>query len=255
MMHKALAKCSNYLLYCPTSVVKGRTMVGRKAKGTEGFVKRLNQACDDIPDRIPPHGAGRQIELAKRMGMSQEGVRKWFAGEAMPRRGVMAKLANVLKVEEPWLALGIAPEITRDEKRIRARNVQGASLLAMGAITVAGGACAIPDEEDPRKGYVDFYAIMHGMQMAVHVAYAKLVSPGAYEVTIPREHKDVRIIVAIPLGNNRWDYVMLDTVNSPKHFTRKGGGAFMLSFSKGLDGTYQRGDLILKRVKKFGELL
>jgi transcriptional regulator with XRE-family HTH domain len=228
-------------------------MVGRKAQGTDAFVKRLNQACDDVPDIIPPHGEGRQIELAKRMGMSQEGVRKWFAGEAMPRRGVMEKLATVLRVEESWLALGMTPEITRDEKRVRARNVEGAALLAMGAITLAGGACAIPDEEDPRRSFVDFYSIHNGVQSAIHVGYAKLVAPGSYEVTIPREYKQVRIIVVVPLGNTRFDFIVLDSAVTPTFYQRK-GGAYVLSFGKSGDGTYVRGDMTWKRVRNFGEL-
>ena len=227
-------------------------MVRKKAENTEGFVKRLNQACDDAYDIIPPHGEGRQIELAKRMQMSQEGVRKWFAGESMPRRGVMSKLSNVLRVEETWLALGATAEITSDEKRVRARNAQGAALLAMGAITLAGGVCAIPDDDDPRSSFVDFYYIHHGVQAAVHATHAKQISPGLYEATIPREYRQVRILVVIPVGNNRFDFIRLDSVNDPQVYQRK-AGAFIINFGKTPDG-YASGVLSWKRIKNFGEL-
>jgi transcriptional regulator with XRE-family HTH domain len=228
-------------------------MVGKKAEGTEGFVKRLNQACDDVPHIIPPHGEGRQIELAKRMGMSQEGVRKWFAGEAMPRRAMMHKLAMLLEVEEPWLALGIMPELSREEKKVNARNVDGAVLLVMGLLTMAGGACALPADHDVRKGYVDFYAILRGTQMAIHVSLARNTAPGVFEIILPREYKDVRTIAVLPLNNNRFDFLDLDAIHVPKFLYRK-SGAYGLSLTKGPEGTYTVGDLTLRRLKHFGEL-
>lgn len=225
----------------------------KKAVGTEGFVRRLNQACDDVPHIIPPHGEGRQIELAKKMGMSQEGVRKWFAGEAMPRREMMRKLASVLEVEEPWLALGIMPELSRDEKKINARNVDGAVLVAMGMITMAGGVCALPQDDDQRKGYVDFYAILRGTQMAIHVSLARNVAPSVWEIIVPREYKEVRTLAVLPLNNNRYDFIDLDAVHAPKYFYRK-SGAFGLSLTKGTEGAYTVGDIVMKRIKHFGEL-
>lgn len=230
-------------------------MAGKKAAGTEGFVRRLNQACDDVPHIIPPHGEGRQIELAKRLGMSQEGVRKWFAGEAMPRREAMHKLARLLEVEEPWLALGIMPELSRDEKRLNARNVDGAVLLAMGLITIGGGACALPNDADPRRNYVDFYAILRGTQMAIHVCFARDTGPGSWEAIVPREFNEVRTIMVVPLGDMRFDIVDLDHINTPQYLQRK-AGAFSLSFSKaeGQPGVYTRGDTKWRRIKHAGEL-
>lgn len=230
-------------------------MVRKKAAGTDGFVRRLNQACDDVPHIIPPHGEGRQIELAKRLGMSQEGVRKWFAGEAMPRREAMQKLARLLEVEEPWLALGIMPELSREEKRINARNIDGAVLLAMGMISLGGGACALPSDDDPRRAYVDFYAILRGTQMAIHICYARTLGPGSWEVIVPREYKDVRTLVIIPTSAVRYDLIDLDHINTPQYLQKK-GGAFSLTFSKveGQSGVYSRGDMKWKRLTNVGEL-
>lgn len=229
-------------------------MAGKKAAGTEGFVRRLNQACDDAPHIIPPHGEGRQIELAKRLDMSQEGVRKWFAGESMPRREAMRKLARLLEVEEPWLALGVMPELSREEKVVNARNVDGAVLLSMGLITLAGGACAIPGDNDSRRTYVDFYAILRGTQMAIHICLARVTSPGSWTAIVPREYRDVRTLVVIPLGDTRFDFIDLDHINTPEYLQRK-GGAFSLSFDKGeTAGVYKRGDMTWRRIKHFGEL-
>lgn len=224
----------------------------RKASGTEGFVIRLNQACDDAASLIPPHGEGRQIALAKLMGMSQEGVRKWFAGEAMPRREAMKRLAQILGVEEPWLALGISPEITSAEKRVQARKAEGATLLAMGMMMIAGGQCAQPGPDDPRSEYVDFYAILHGVQFAMHVSYAREASRGRYDIIVPREFAEVRNLAFVNLGKGRFEFIDMPTRAIDEHKTRKSGD-YLISINR-IENRYVTGSYVWKRIKDFGEL-
>ncbi len=226
--------------------------MARKAAGTEGFVKRLNQACDDVPHIIPPHGEGRQIVLAKKMGMSQEGVRKWFAGEAMPRREAMRKLAQLLEVEEPWLALGITPEITEAEKRVNARNVEGAVLLVMGLMMLAGAQVAQPGDRDPNKGFVDFYAIMRGIQFAMHVSLARRISEGHYRVIVPREYAHTRLVGVIPVGKGRFEFIDMPTRMVSEHKMRKSGG-FVVTVNR-IDGRYVTGSHTWQRIRNFEEL-
>lgn len=227
-------------------------MVRKKAAGTEGFVLRLNQACDDVPHIIPAHGEGRQIELAKKMGMSQEGVRKWFAGEAMPRRDAMRRLAQLLEVEEPWLALGITPEVTEAEKKVNTRNVEGAVLLVMGLMTLAGGQCAQPGDKDPNRHFVDFYAILRGLQFSMHVSLARRLSEGHYAVQVPREFDRVRVVGVIPIGKGRFEFI--DMVSGPvnEHKVRKGGG-YAISVNR-IDGRYVTGAHTWNRIKNFEDL-
>ena len=70
-----------------------------------GFSNRLEYAANTSTS-IPDHGFGRQVQIAKALGVSQEAVRKWFAGESSPRHNMMKKLANLLDVNYVWLALG-----------------------------------------------------------------------------------------------------------------------------------------------------
>ena len=83
---------------------------------TNTFAQRFTQACDDSVI-IPPYGKGRQVAIAKRLNVTQEAVRKWFAGESIPRPTTVRALAEYLQVDEPWLVLGIKPEFDRAEKR------------------------------------------------------------------------------------------------------------------------------------------
>ena len=69
------------------------------------FKERLNKVCDLHPD-IPAVGEGRQTVIAKKMGVSQEAVRKWLAGISEPRSKKMQELADVLDVSFIFLATG-----------------------------------------------------------------------------------------------------------------------------------------------------
>lgn len=227
-------------------------MVRKKAAETSGFVVRLNRACDDVPHIIPPYGEGRQIELAKKMGMSQEGVRKWFAGESMPRREAMRRLAAILEIEEPWLALGITPEITKAEKKVNARIVEGAVLLCMGLMTMAGGTCAQPGESDPNAAFVDFYAIMRGMQFSINVSLARQVSSGHFVMPIPRQFMQVRVIGVIPLGKGRFDFIDMPSGAIDEHKTRKAGD-FVVSVSQA-NGDYITGAFTWPKIQGFERL-
>ena len=59
----------------------------------QSFAQRLKQACDNH-DLIPPYGHGRQAHIATRLKISQEAVRKWFVGEAVPKRDKIRALAG-----------------------------------------------------------------------------------------------------------------------------------------------------------------
>lgn len=218
---------------------------------TAAFAKRLATACDQSTT-VPPHGQGRQITIAKRLGVTQEAVRKWFAAEAMPRQQKMRELATFLEVEEPWLALGITPELNRTEKRLRARNVDGAVLLVMGLNMLAGASCAQPGEKDPRREYVDFYSILRGSQFAVHVTLARELSSGRYEVMIPREFRDVRNICVVPVGRGRYDFLDLVVSRVDEHKNRKAGD-YNLTMGRN-DGRYVTGNHTWTRIKNFEEL-
>ena len=69
------------------------------------FKERLNKVCDLHPE-IPAVGEGRQIVIAKKMGVSQGAVRKWLTGESEPSSKKMQELADMLDVSFIFLATG-----------------------------------------------------------------------------------------------------------------------------------------------------
>ena len=71
------------------------------------FAKRLNDALDQI--NFSPKHQGRQIDLSKRMGVSQKGARKWLEGEAYPTLDKQLELAKLARVIFQWLMTGEGP--------------------------------------------------------------------------------------------------------------------------------------------------
>jgi transcriptional regulator with XRE-family HTH domain len=143
------------------------------------FAKRLNTACDTNP-LVPALNFGRltwmKAELAKRFGeeVSVETVRKWFAGESKPRADKLKLIAAMLEVDEAWLSLGISPDLTPREQRIRNATADGAVNLIAGLVQMGGGHPAFPEPGDKRaaESSIDIYAIIKGAQYAFHVALA-----------------------------------------------------------------------------------
>jgi hypothetical protein len=110
----------------------------------------------------------------------------------------------------------------RSEKRANALRTDGAIYLMYGWFTVAGGHCAFPREKDARRAYVDFYAIVNGEQLAIHVSSAREVSKDVFEFILPREHEDVRCVGFVYRGGRAFHAINLNDVKD--HLEKKGSG-------------------------------
>lgn len=218
---------------------------------TGDFKTRLRQACDDTVT-IPEHGKGRQVAIARHLGLTQEAVRKWFAGESLPRPAKMRELADFLDVDEPWLALGIKPELDRNQKRANLMNLNGAVHLVAGMIMMEGGNCAFPRENDPRASYVDLYAIMRGSQFALNVSMAVEVTPGVYTVKVPRNYNDVKTIAVVKAGPGKFHYINMLQDLIDQHKLRRAGD-FIVPVSRS-DLNYVTGQDRWPRIKTFREI-
>lgn len=216
------------------------------------FHQRLTQACENLPTVVPEYGHGRQVFISRELKVTQEAVRKWFSGESRPKVNKMRQLAALLDVDEAWLALGVEPELDRREKRIHNERTEGAVYVAFGLLTMAGGHCAFPGERDTRAGYVDFYAIIHGKQLAVHVSVARAISRGRFEFIIPREFRDVKCIGVVHHGGLRFHLVDLKTEALEEHKQRK-AGAFSVTCGFA-DNKYQSGPDVWPRIRSLGDL-
>lgn len=214
----------------------------------KGFSRRLNQACDSHP-HVPAYGQGRQEWVKNQLKVSSEAVRKYFQGEARPRPDKMRQLARVLEVDEAWLALGIAPDMQPSERRVRNAQVDGAVNVCMGLLQMNGGHCALPSDTDPRAAFVDFYAIIRGIQLAFHVSLAKHVSDGQYKFIIPKEYPECAVVGAVHVNPMRVQFLTLGFAAIDRHKNRK-GGYYELVVSK-RDSKYYTGRDELPVIKDF----
>lgn len=77
------------------------------AEALAAFSSRLNELLDARD--FPPKQRGRQVALAKVVGLSQKGVRKWLEGEGMPELVRIIELAVKFQCHVEWLAAGRGP--------------------------------------------------------------------------------------------------------------------------------------------------
>jgi hypothetical protein len=216
------------------------------------FARRLNQACDDL-GTVPPHGQGRQVFFARKLKVSQEAVRKWFAGEARPRVRMLVELAKILNVDPAWLSFGVEPMMTNPEKKMYQKKTEGVVYLALGMSMLSGGSCARPADGDPRKEFVDYYMILDGEQIAIHTSLGREVGPNEVEFMLPREYEQVRNLGIVYSKGAKLHMVDLKTDLVDKHKEKLGGGWRICATMKG--GTYVSGKDEWPRITSIEELV
>lgn len=97
----------------------------------------------------PPSPYGRQawvlekLKKEAKLEVSPNTMSKWFSGAARPRADNVRKIAQVLKVDEVWLALGRKPT-DRTATPAGAERSRGAVLLIAGMIEMEGGRVTFP---------------------------------------------------------------------------------------------------------------
>jgi len=184
------------------------------------FAKRLDSACDSV-GQCPPKHKGRQNwvmrELKSRFKeeVTPETVRKWFAGEAMPRPDKTAMLAELLMVDVAWLQIGVDPDMAPRDRKARNAVADGAVNAVAGFIQMDGGHPAFPKEDGP----VDLHAIIRGAKYDFHISTAD--ADGHFHVPVDNEE-------LIVLGVARGDGFCLEIYELmpdviEKHGNRRGG--------------------------------
>jgi hypothetical protein len=200
-----------------------------KEPAHKDFAKRLVQACDgnaNVP--LPNHGRLRWFvdQLDEQFGIKStpETIRKWMAGEALPRHKSIHALAQTLKVDEAWLSIGKAPELDERQQKLRNAQADGAVNVVTGFIQMGGGHPAFPEEKDQRARdeHIDIYAIIKGAQYAFHIAVATQEESG-WRFAIPIGAENTVIIGLIRTGPLSVDLLELDSEAFLGLAERKGG--------------------------------
>lgn len=194
------------------------------------FGRRLVQACEGNPD-VPPLNFGRLgwfVEELEKHGVevAAETVRKWFAGETMPRRAPAQALARILKVDEGWLLTGKNPNFSEVELRRHNVVAGGVVNVVAGFIQLAGNHPSFPDDDDAlaQASKVNLYAIIRGAHYRFHIAPV-IGERGGYFV-VPHEANSNNTIVlgVVPQPEFKVVIYELDWETIEKVGTRKPNG-------------------------------
>ena len=143
-----------------------------------GYAERLKKACDASPHCPPARGRLTWIsqQFLKRYDekVSVESVRKWYAGIVKPMRDKNSKLATMLDVDDVWLYLGVNPDMSPRERKVRNAEVDGAVNVIAGFIQMDGGSPAFPEESDAlaQRRHIDLYAVIKGASYSFHISLA-----------------------------------------------------------------------------------
>lgn len=170
------------------------------------FARRILQAAD-ANYQVPPPNEGRlrwfteQLEK-KGHDVSMETVRKWFAGLTVPRPRLLVPLAEILKVDAGWLAVGTPGKVNPKAAQITTIAENGAANMVAGFIQMDGGTVAFANEEDParKERGVDLHAIIKGAKYEIHVALAFENENGQWVFRIPVEAAET-IILGVKRGD------------------------------------------------------
>lgn len=213
----------------------------RKKVAHPDFAQRMQIACDGNPN-VPLPNYGRlgwfSSEFERRFGakVTIETVRKWFAGETIPRPKMMGYLAAVLEVDHAWLAVGSTSQIAEKEKKVRNASADGAVNLVAGLIQICGGNPAFPDEKDrrAREDKIDLYAVIKGAQYSFHVVVGEQ-SGEEIAFTVPSEALRSAIILGVVrTGDLTFRFFELESEKIAEEGKRKGGYFILTSPIEGL---------------------
>jgi len=190
----------------------------------------MQSACDGNPNvPLPNHGRlgwfVTELERRFQAKTTIETVRKWFAGETLPRPKMLGYLAAVLEVDHAWLSVGASPQLAEKQKKVRNATADGAVNLVAGLIQICGGSPAFPDEGDGRaeRHKIDLYAVIKGAQYSMHVATAERVGAG-YLFAIPVEVVGAALILGVVrVGELAFRFFELDGDKVSEVGKRKGG--------------------------------
>ena len=215
----------------------------------DNFATRLLEACN-ASEVIPDYGKGQQTEIAARLDVSQEAVRKWFAGETVPRSALSKRLASLLGVKHSWLMLGTAHgEIEQDVKLARRHT---ACVYAVMSYVVGAGRGATFSGDDTVD---DLTLIDGGRLLKVCVEMADPPNEGVYEVRFSESQKNAGVTVAVVADFQTQRSASMDALEITdkiwkQHGVRE-GREHTLRFEKGARGySYFVGDT---KINKFLE--
>lgn len=229
-----------------SSESKSTPLSGKDRATPEGlaFARRLKQASD--AQDVPPKNFGRYPYFAERLGVSTETVRRYFAGEAIPRREKMEKIAVMLGIEVTWLSMGVTSGVSSDDRKKSRQFANGAVGLVANLIQLEGGSVSVKNnQQDPSS----FHAIIGGHLLNYVVVAAEASADEDWIVRVPMLEPEQLLIVVFYHGRMVFDLVQVPQSLVKLHGKGKTGSSILTV--SGRKGRYKIGDAAMRSMDRF----
>lgn len=167
----------------------------------QAFAERLEKALEMNPN-APPKFHGERVWLTEQMmkrgkPVSQETVRKWVNGLAMPAHDKVPLLADALGVDADWLLYGNTVSDRRKKNVQHSVDAAAATNLVAGIIQMNGGDVVFPAEGRGSQA-VHLQAIIKRASYPLHITVAQRKGDGLVEVSVPARTDEAVIVAVLP---------------------------------------------------------
>lgn len=198
--------------------------------------------------KVPRFGKGQQTYISRELGCSQEAVRKWFAGESVPRAKIGAKLASLLDVSYTWLMLGAAMgEVEQEIKK--AKNHDAAIYGTLAYCIVKNVGASLCGDDHP----ADMFIIENGVNRHVCAkAAVETKSNGVFVVTFRKIQVKESTTVAVFNKIDKDSVVSSTYLEIPQEAwlgknVKTSGNEVTLTFSRKGNTAYESNGIKLKK--------
>jgi transcriptional regulator with XRE-family HTH domain len=182
------------------------------------IAQRLAFACDRAG--IAPHGQGRQAELAKGVGCTQEATRKWLRGHTRPSQRFVLQLADFLKVDVAWLEYGKEPDVVNKGRVETEEKVAAAIYYVFSCLKMMDIPVVMAEETDPE----DLVVFHHGRSHFVSIVMAEKLDVGYLAQFSNYVTKRAKWIMVIPSQEyGRVDQISISRATIDKNGKSSGG--------------------------------
>jgi hypothetical protein len=191
------------------------------------FGQRMTMACDNR-EGCPPLHRGRLGWIVDgfkkhfKEAISAESVRKWLGGKGRPRPRRLAMLAELLKVDEAWLAIGGDADPSADQRKARNAMADGGVNLIAGLIALHGGHVAFPDPGSRLGQDADIIAVIKGAAYNFNVSLGLPTGSKSYTFRLPTGYRDVIVLGLVEVGPLQWHLLEFDADLISKHKQNRG---------------------------------
>tara|TARA_S200000501_G_scaffold183263_1_gene172625 strand:- start:2382 stop:3074 length:693 start_codon:yes stop_codon:yes gene_type:complete len=199
---------------------------------------------------LPEPGRGASSYVAKKLGVSNEAVRKWVEGETQPRAHYVRNLADLLKVDYVWLSIG---ELDDSAKMLRnAVGIKAPHVLAFFAWSAMKNMVVAWDEKTRGKWIIVKEGLAYQINLTPVTLELNEDGTSAYGVFHGEQHHECHQILAIQHAQNgcHFDFIYIPGIEGKTEVSFRNGKIFINDEVKDAAGNEKFQEPTLKRMRE-----